>query len=187
MIGAGRPGLQVGRDQVSDRSTRKLVALLGAAVVLVIAGWVDTVVMVGIHRTSSATFDIIQIAWAVPFGYLTIAAAILVIGLLARWARSVLVGLAYALIGAFLAFLFPINWLWTAETNGAPPILPAPVATFVNEVYSHAEQGPLNAVAIIGAGMLLVGLASIGYELRHPVRAVPGGVEGPLQAEVSPG
>lgn len=169
-----------------DRSVRKLVALLGAAAVLGIAGWVDTVVILGIQRSSAQTFDVSQIAWALPFGYLTIAAAVLVIGLLARWAQSGLVGLVYALVGAFLAFLFPILWLWAAGVNGATPFLPEPIATFITEVYSNLEQGPLNAVAIIGAGMLLVGLATIGHALRHRAPAAPAEVQGPLQSEAIP-
>jgi hypothetical protein len=146
---------------------RKLVALVAAGVVLLIVGWLDTVVLVGIQRRSEETFDISQVAWALPLGYLAVAAALLAIGLLARWVNSAFVGLAYALVGAFLTFLFPIEWQWAAAINGAAPFLPGPIASFVNEAYLRTEQGPLNAVAIIGAGMLLVGLANIGLALRR--------------------
>ena len=152
---------------------RKLVTLAGAGLVLVVVGWLDTVVMVGIQRDSQTTFDISQIVWALPLGYLAVAAALLVVGLLARWVNSAFVGLVYALVGAFLTFMFPIEWQLAAEINGAAPLLPGPLASFVNEAYLRTEQGPLNAVAIVGAGMLLVGLASIGLALRHgrPVSA----------------
>jgi hypothetical protein len=175
-----------GGDRVSQQSIRKLVALAGAAAVLVIAAWIDTVAMAGIQRRSSQTFDITEIAVALPFGFLTVAGAVLATALLARWARSVLVGAVYALVGAFLAFLFPIVWLWAASVNGATPVMPAPIATFVNDVYLNLEQGPLNAVAIIGAGMSLAGVASIGSALRHRAPTVVEGVETPMQAEVGP-
>jgi len=47
-------------------------------------------------------------------------------------------------------------------------------------------EGALNAVAIIGAAMLVVGLASIGSALRHRVPPVPGPVDTSLQPEPSP-
>jgi hypothetical protein len=171
---------------VSRQSTRKLVALLGAAAVLVIADWVDTVMVTGIRLSSGQTFDVSQMEWALPFGYLTVAAGGLAIVLLARWAQSVLVGLVYALVGAFFAFLFPIIWLWAAGVNGATPVLPGPIVTFLTDVYINTEQGSLNAVAIIGAGMLLVGLASIGYALRNRASPAPGGAERPRESEASP-
>ena len=92
-----------------------------------------------------------------------------------RWARSGLVGSVYAIVGALLVFLGPINWIWAATINGADPILPGPITTLVNSLYINAEQGPLNAVAIIGAGMLLIGIASVVDAMRHraPAAAAP--------------
>lgn len=167
------------------RSTRNVIAIVGAGLVLGLVGWLDTVVVEGIRQRSSQTFDITGIAWALPFGYLAIAGGGAAIVLLARWAQSVTVGLVYALGGAFLVFLFPILWFWAASVNGAAPLLPGPIATFVNEVYAHAESGPLNAVAILGAAMLLAGLATIGSALRHRVPAAPDVVTGSLQPDAS--
>jgi hypothetical protein len=171
---------------VSNQSIRKLVALAAATAVLVIAGWLDTVVIVGIQRSSEATFDISQFAWALSFGYLTVAGAVLTIALLARWARSILVGLVYAVVGAFLVFLSPMIWLGAVGLNGAPPFLPGPIATLVNDAYLYGEQGPLNAVAIIGAGMLMVGIGSVAYAFRHRASATSVGVEVPLPSEATP-
>lgn len=188
MIGAGtfKACLSKGDHSVSNRSNRKLVALAAAIAVLVIAGWLDTVVVVGIQRRYEQTFDISLFAWALSIGYLIVAAAVLAIALLARWAKSVLVGLVYAVVGAFLVLLFPMIWLGAVGLNGAPPFLPEPIATLVNDAYLYGEQGPLNAVAIIGAGMLIVGIVSIAYAFRHRASATPVGVEGPLPSEATP-
>jgi hypothetical protein len=62
------------------------------------------------------------------------AAGVLAVGALALWARSVLVGVAYAVVGGFLVLLVPINWHLAASINEAPPVLPEPVATIVGEI-----------------------------------------------------
>ena len=146
----------------------------------------DTVVIVGIRQTSAVTFDPMPIVWAMSFGYLMVSGAVLAIALLGRWANSALVGLIYVLVGGFLVFLSPMIWLGAVGLNGAPPFLPEPIATFVNNVYFYESQGPLNAVALIGAGMLLVGVASIAYAPRHRAPTAHEGVEAPLQVEVGP-
>jgi len=171
---------------MSDRSARKLVALVGAGVVLLVCGWLDAVVIVGISRRANETFDPSGIAWALSFGYLVVAGAVLVVALLARWARSAVVGVVYVLVGVFFVFLPPINWLWAATINGASPILPDPLLTLVNTAYVDAEQGPLNAVAIIGAAMLLVGGLSVAGVLRTRPSTPPMAASGSLESEISP-
>ncbi len=163
---------------MSPTSVRKVVAIAAAAAIIGIAGWLDSVVLVGIQRTAEATFDPTQLTWSQASAYLLAAGAVLLIGLLARWAGSATVGLVYALVGAFLAFLSPIVWTWSASINGADPILPGPIASFVNFVYP-VEQGPVNAVAIIAAAMLLVGIASILAAMRGRASA-PAGVPNPV-------
>ena len=163
---------------MSPKSMRKVVAIAAAAAIIGIAGWLDSVWLMGNQRTSQATFDVSQLFWSQASAYLLVAGAVLLIGLLARWARSATVGLVYALVGAFLAFLSPIVWTWAASINGADPILPAPIVSFVSFVYP-VEQGPVNAVAIIGAAMLLVGIASIISAIRDRA-AAPAGVPNPV-------
>ena len=166
--------------------TRKFVAFVGAAVILVVVGWLDAVVIVAIQRRSAQSFDVTGIGWALPFGYLILAGAILAIALLGRWAASVLVGVAYAIVGAFLTFLFPITWFLAAGVNGATPVLPEPIATFISNIYFNVEQGPLNAIAILGATLLLVGLATIGQAVRKRVPAMTTGPAVPLAADAGP-
>jgi hypothetical protein len=171
---------------MSRSSARKLAAIVGAGAILVVVGWLDTVVIVGISRSASQTFDPFGISWAMSVGYLIVAGAVLAIALLARWVRSVFVGAIYVLVGAFLVFLAPLNWEWAATINGAAPVLPGPIVTVVSNAYLYGEQGPLNAVAIIGAAMLLVGASSIAFGLRTRPATPPHPAEGSLASEVSP-
>lgn len=134
---------------------------------LVVAGWYDTTLMASVQRTEAATFDITQTTIALPVGYLLIAAGVLVISLLARWADSRLVDVVYLVVGAFLTLLFSFVWTLAASVNGAPPVLPDPLASFISQAYTTTEIGPLNAVAIIGAGLLLVGVTSMVQVLRR--------------------
>ena len=172
---------------MSERSGRTIAAIVGAGILLAIAGWIDTVVLAAIRTSANSSFDPRTIFWAESFGFLMVAGAVLAIALLGRWARSGLVGVVYTVVGAFLVFLAPINWLWAASINDAGPILPEPITTLVNKIYEHAEAGPSNAVAIIGAGMLLVGIASIVDAMRHraPAASAPVATSA-ATSEVSP-
>ena len=156
---------------MTGRSVRVLGALVGAAAVLVVAWWYDTAVMPAVQRAQAASFDMTQLAAALPVGYLLIAAGTLGIALLARWASSRLVEVVYVVVGTFWAFLFTVVWTVAAGENGAPPVLPDPLASALGQMYAAAETGPLNAVALIGAAMLLIGAGRLALSLRH--RPVP--------------
>ncbi len=148
---------------MSQRIVRDGIALIGAAAILVAAGWLDTHVFREIQRGVSNSFDYSTLAWALPFGYLMVAVAVVAVAGLAAWARSLLVGVVYAVVGAFFAFLFTITWLFASEINGVQPILPRPLATIIGDMWTWGAEGPLQAMSIIGAGMLLAGLASIAF------------------------
>jgi len=146
---------------------RTVAAVLGAALVLLVAGWFDNILMAAVRQTEATTFDITQTATVLPIGYVLIAAAVLAVLVLARRADSRLVDVAYAVAGGFLTVLFTLVWTLAATINGAPPVLPDPLASFIDQAYTTTETGPLNAVAIIGAAMLVVGLADLGLALRR--------------------
>ena len=152
---------------MSSHRQRTVVAVLGTALVLLVAAWFDNVLMAAVRQTEGTTFDITQTAAALPVGYVLIAAGTLAILVLARRADSRLVDVAYVVAGGFLTFLFTLVWTLAATINGAPPVLPDPIASFIDEAFTTAETGPLNAVAIIGAAMLVVGLADLGLALRR--------------------
>jgi hypothetical protein len=152
---------------MSSHRQRTVVAVLGTALVLLVAGWFDNVLMAAVRRTEGTTFDITQTASALPVGYMLIAAGTLAILVLARRADSRLVDVVYVVVGGFLTLLFTLVWTLAASINGAPPVLPDPLASFIGQAYTTAETGPLNAVAIIGAAMLVVGIADLGLALRR--------------------
>ncbi|MFI5043138.1 MAG: hypothetical protein ACHQNA_15040 [Acidimicrobiales bacterium] len=156
---------------MSGRTIRTVVALIGGAVVLVAAAWLDTTVLLGIQHREAASFDATELAVAFPMARLASVGAIFALAILGWWSRSLLVGLVYVVVGAFFGFLMTLVWLFASSVNGAPPALPMPIADFLGQAYLQTESGPLTAVAIIGAGMLLVGLATVGLAFRS--RASP--------------
>ena len=171
---------------MADRFARAGVALVAAAGILVLAGWLDGQMFVEIRRQEAASFDPGQLAWTRPVGYLAVAAGVLAVTGLARWSRSLLVGIAYALVGAFFTFLFTIVWQFSASINGAPPVLPRPIAQLVSTLDAWGAQGPLNAWSIVGAGMLLAGLATILRVVRGRTADPWSGVPAPEVESAAP-
>ena len=148
-----------------------MVAILGAAIVLVVAAWYDTDPDGSGHADQGSTFDVTQTKFALPVGYLIVATGVLIVALVTRRADSRLVDVVYVAVGGFLTLLFTLVWTLAATINGAPPVLPDPLASLMDQAYTTAETGTLNAVAIIGAAMLVVGLADLGIALPaqdHP-------------------
>ena len=134
---------------------------------LLAAWWFDTDVMQAVLQAEQSTFDMTRSAIALPAGYLMIATGVLVVALLARWADSRLVALAYAVAGAFLVFLVTLVWTLASGNNGAGPILPEPLASFLGNAWTSTESGQLHAVPVLGAAMFLVGAASLAVSMRR--------------------
>jgi hypothetical protein len=147
------------------RAGRAALAILVASVVLWLAAWLDGTVMRDIAQQEAATFDPTGLSLAYSLGSLAVVGGALLLGVLAWRSHSTLAGAAYALVGAFLVFLPVIAWRFAAQINGAPPVLPGPIADAVSQIYFWSN-GPLNAIATVGAGMFLVGLLVIGGALR---------------------
>lgn len=163
------------------RIVRNGIALVGAAAILLLGGWLDGQVFPEIQRREASTFDISLISWALPLGYLMVAASVIAVASLAAWARSLLVGVTYAVVGAFFAFLLTITWRLAAEINGVPAVLPRPLAAIVGDISFWGARGPLNALSTTGAGMLLAGLVSIALVVRRRVTSPPG----PRQSDIT--
>jgi hypothetical protein len=169
---------------MSDRTVRIVEALGGAALALLIVRWLDTDVVANIHRQAGANFDLMPAAVASSLGDLAIAASALLIVFLARRAVNLWVGVPYAIGGVFLAFLFPAMWFLTAK-GANPPILTGPIADLLDRIWTKAEQGPLNSVAILGAVLFLVGLVTIGSVVRNRRKPVAQGEVSPLEVQAS--
>lgn len=159
-----------------SKSGRAAIAILVAGAVLLLAGWLDGNVMRDIQRHAGAAFDPTGLSLALSLGSLAVVSAMLVLGAIAWRSQSALVGVIYALVGAFFAFLPVIVWRFAAQVNDTPPVLPEPIAIAVGQIYFRST-GPLNAVGTIGAGMFVVGLLVVGRSFR--ARSV-GQVEEPL-------
>ena len=142
------------------RLLRVVGAFLGAAAMLAVAAWFDTTMM-SVSETPTG------FAIALTVTYVLSAAAILALALLARWGASPLVDVGYALVGAFFAVLQGLAFTLAASVNGAPPVLPDPLASFLSQAYVATEAGVPNVVALMGAGMLVVGATRIGLALRR--------------------
>jgi hypothetical protein len=148
-----------------SKAGRAAVAILVAAAVLWLAGWLDGTVMRDIQRQEAATFDPTGFVLAYSLGSLAVAGGVLLLGVLAwRW-HSALVGATYVVLGGFFAFMLVINWWFAAWINNSPPVLPGPIADAVSQIYLWS-YGPLNAIATVGAGMFVVGLIVVGRALR---------------------
>jgi hypothetical protein len=148
-----------------SKAGRAAVAVLAAAAVLWLAGWLDGTVMRDVQRQEAATFDPTGLSFAYALGAVAVAGAVLLLAVLAWRSRSAFIGVAYILVGGFFAFMLVILWKFAAEINGAPPLLPGPVADAVGQICQWS-YGPLNAVATVGAGMFVVGLLVVGRALR---------------------
>ena len=147
-----------------SKAGRAAIAILVAAAVLWLAGWLDGTVMLHAENPVTGPLEMSGFMAMVAVGSLAVSGSVLLLGVLAWRSQSALVGAAYAIVGAFFAALQWILVTLVVEINGAP-ILPRPIADGVQQIYVWAE-GPLRAVETIGAGMAVIGVVVIGRSLR---------------------
>lgn len=141
------------------------VAAVGsAAISLVLLAWLDATYLTQAQRESVATFNSRGLSFVLTVVSLAVAGAALVVAFTTWRSRSVLVGAAIAVVGAFFAFL-PVIWGFAAGVDGAPPAWLEPLRTPINQIFD-ATFGPRFAVGTLGAAMLLVGLATVARGLR---------------------
>jgi hypothetical protein len=159
-----------------SRTGRKLVALAGAALVLVMATWFDNTFMRDEVRHAQASFDMGGVGVGIAAGSMLVAGSVLLVGVLAWRAASVVVGVAYAVVGGFLVMLPWIVWSFATQVNDTPPVLPEPLLSVVSEIFFRTRSGSLNAVGTIGAGMLIAGVVALVRSPRDRAAAT-GGLE----------
>jgi hypothetical protein len=164
-----------------SRTSRTLVALAAAAVVLVIATWFDSTVARHAEQQASGIGDLSGWATMEPLGSLLVAGSVLLLGVLAWRSASVDVGLAYVVVGGFVAAL---PWLfWNFALRSSPPVLPEALALTLRNLFYltvggsdneyQFDGGPFNALETIGAAMLIAGVAALARSWRG--RAVAAG------------
>jgi len=118
---------------------------------LAVAAWYDAAVMPTL-QADGATFDPNQAAISLPvgLGYITLAAGVILVALLAHWADSRFVDVAYALAGALVAVLGTIAWSGVVGVVGVPPV---------------------DALAVIGVALCFIGLSDLGLRRRRAAGA----------------
>jgi hypothetical protein len=149
------------------RAGRAASALVAAAVVLTFMAWFDTTAIRDAAQQAAQDFDSRPYAIVASIGTLMTGGSVLLLAVLAWRSRSVPVGVIYALVGGYFVFQAPI-WmnLASASSDGSQAPLPGPLINVVNSL-AMASVGQLNAVGVIGAGMLVAGVAVIASRLRE--------------------
>jgi hypothetical protein len=133
-------------------------AVLGAVAIVLAIGWFDHVVLEEARRLGAATFRMTESYLPLEAsGYLFVAGGILAIAGLGRWARGLIIGIVYGAMGLLLVFLGPLSWGLGAGRNEEPAILPGWMGRPLLELAALTD-GPIGAVGLLGAGLLLTGL-----------------------------
>jgi len=156
-----------------SRTGRTFVALVGALVLLAITGWFDSTVMTAALRRASASFDESAVSVLTAVGSVLVAGAVLLIGVLAWRAASAIVGLAYTVVGGFFVLLPWLVWTLDVQKNDVPPVLPDPLARWLDDIYVWTVGGTLNATGTIGAAMLIAGIVTLVHRQRRRSVARP--------------
>jgi hypothetical protein len=151
------------------------VALAGVALILGIAAWFDTVFAPEVMRHNG--FAPSGSSAMLALASMLVAGSVLLVAVLAWRAQSVVVSVAYAIVGGFLVALPWLVWSFAAHVNDVPPALPEPLLTAISEIYYVVGGGSSNAVGTIGAAMLIGGVATVLRQRRdraHPTRSIDG-------------
>lgn len=143
--------------RLARRGASTFAALAAAAIVLAIVAWFDNAIM-GDVQQQARTSGPSSLAMLTLLEGLLVAGSILLLGVLAWRSASVVVGLAYVVIGGFFAAQL---WIWWDLAAGGNDVLPEAIASALRNLFYWSTGGSLNDVATIGAGMLIAGLAAL--------------------------
>src|SRR6478735_129222 len=141
-----------------SRAGRTFMALAGAALILVMTVWFDNTVMRGAAKAAQASFGQSGLGATIAAWSIVVAGSVLLVGMLAWRAASVVVGIVYAVVGAFLVTLPWIVWTFATQVNDVPPVLPEPLLSVVSEIAFRTQGSSLNAVGTIGGALLIGGV-----------------------------
>ena len=121
---------------------RTVMALLGGAVAVIVAGWYDAYVVPTMQGSPDPNLGgaLGANAVAVGAGYVAVAASVLILALLVRSAHSRSVDAVFVVSGASMAVIGPLIWAPAADIRGAPPV---------------------DGLAVLGFAMLLIGLGDV--------------------------
>lgn len=148
-----------------SKTASSVAALAVAAIALLAAAWLDGTVIDDARKQAAAEFNTASIAGLLTLGSIAVAGGCLLVAWFGIRA-TVLVGLAYAVVGGFFALLPWLVLNLGAGNNDVPAVLPDAIATPINQLFFWS-LGPLNAVGTIGAAMLIAGLIAMVRSLRR--------------------
>jgi hypothetical protein len=138
-----------------------MVAVVAAAACLVALAWFDATVLDDARKLVAASFQIGGFMNLTALGYVLVAGAILLVAALGWWSRSAVVGVVYAVAGAFLVLMPGLTFNRD---------LPESLGKLINEVWV-VSTGPIFAVEMLGGGLLLVGLIVLGRSVVRRSRS----------------
>jgi hypothetical protein len=151
---------------MSIQFRRWLEPAIVALLVLTVAHWFDAGVLAEARLRAGRTYDPSNLYNLIPIAHLLTAAGVVALVLAACRSRSLLVGVAYALVGGFLVSLPATFWAFDSVTNDrSAPLAPQPIAGTLGDWFSAVSTGVTGAVYTLAAAMLLSGLALIGFAL----------------------
>jgi len=120
---------------------------------LVALSWFDAGVLVRARQEGGASFDLSKYSILWTIGSLCLAGAVLVLGALAWWVHSLIVGAVYIVVGG----LFTITPMIIL---GNPTALPSVVNQTLGNLFV-STNGPMGAGLLLGSAMLIAGIISI--------------------------
>jgi hypothetical protein len=151
---------------VYNATQRSAAAALVAAGSLLFAHWFDAGVVAGAQNRYQQTYDVSPLVNLFTAAHILTAAGAIAVAWSAWWSRTWLTGIGYTIVGGLLALLPALFWACAASINGAPTVLPDPIARVLTYWYSTLQVGVTGAVYTISGAMLLVGLAVLAWNLR---------------------
>ncbi len=168
-----------------SRASYSGVAAIGAVLAIVFFSWLDAAVIRDAVLQAQGD-DPAPANALIALARVGLAVCILGLSLAAWRSKSALVGALYAMVGVVLAFL-PVIFLTLATgRNGAPAVLPEPMARLLTDL-ARGTIGPVNAVGLLGASMLVVGVALLVRAARDPSRSDPTAQEAAVSSDVALG
>jgi hypothetical protein len=120
--------------------------LIAPIAIALLVAWFDRTVLAADQQRAIDNYEMDPLMLSMPAGYLLAVAGVLLIALVSRLEPNAVFGGLYAVGGVMLVFVMPLTVL-TPERWSA--------------------RGPGHLLSVVGAGLVLVGLATLASAARH--------------------
>lgn len=165
---------------MSKRYLQWAVALIVPVGLLAVGHWLDRDVLGYLVQRSGSTLDPRGEASGFAVAHLVAGGAAIAVFVALWWSRSVGLALLYVLGGGFLVLLPPLAAALAIGVNGAAPIAPEPIATFLADAWLGGIGSGVTGLAMtVGGAMVVSGVVVIGANLRLGVAVAAPAVERP--------